>query len=227
MANDRHRTALVIDDEASIRRLVDIALSESGFDTSGVAGASEALDALRAGSYDLVVLDLLLPDGDGLDFLPKIRELTRGLVVVLSARHDPAVVREAIALGADDYIAKPFDPEVLARRVEALSAKVDGYAGTIVAIGRLRFNADLGVLTGDGSPVTLGETEARLLQVLARGSDGPLSGDDILAEVWGPDFRGQHAYLQTWIARLRRVLDAEAGRPTIRASGAGYELIID
>lgn len=221
---------LVIDDELPIRRLLQILLEGAGHEVSSSGDASHGLQEIALKKPDLLILDLGLPDIDGLETLRRLREWTTLPVLVLSARPDPADKVSALDLGADDYLTKPFDgPELLARTRALLRRVSPAEETAIVTAGPLAIDLAKHEVTVSGQPVALTPTEFALIAQLARHPGRVLTHAHLLNAVWGPKATEQSHYLRVHFAHLRRKLSAtDLHREIIRNEpGIGYRLLVE
>jgi two-component system KDP operon response regulator KdpE len=224
---------LVIEDEAPIRKFLRTGLESQGFhlveSTTGADGLAQA--ATRA--PDVVLLDLGLPDLDGLEVVKRIREWSTVPVLVLSARGQERDKVQALDAGADDYVTKPFSMgELLARMRVALRHRArlqTGAESSVVEIEALRIDLERRLVSVSGKPVRLTPIEYRLLSMLARHAGKVLTHDVLLREVWGPGYTSQQHYLRVYMAQLRHKLEADPARPKllITEPGVGYRLRSD
>lgn len=219
---------LVIDDEASIRRLLQVILEGAGHDIVSAEDASHGLHALAVEKPDLLILDLGLPDLDGLEALRRLREWSQIPVLVLSARANSTDKVEALDLGADDYLTKPFDAPELLSRIRALLRRIappEDKSG--IALGPLLVNLADHQVTVNGQPVPLTPIEFALLAQLARHAGRVLTHAHLLDAVWGPKAAENSHYLRVHFAHLRRKLrDAGIRSELIRNEpGIGYRLL--
>ncbi len=224
---------LVVDDEAPIRRFVRASLANEGFRVVEAATAAEAAAALEAQRPDVVVLDLGLPDRDGLAVIRDVREWSKVPIVVLSVRdreHDKVSALEA---GADDYLTKPFGVgELIARlRVSlrhAASAGVPTGAPEFRA-GELRVDLARRQVFVAGREVRLTPIEYKLLAYLVKNAGRVLTHRQLLHEVWGPEYGDENHYVRVYVAQLRRKLEVDPARPRYLRTepGVGYRLIAD
>jgi two-component system KDP operon response regulator KdpE len=213
---------LVVEDEVAIRRSLEIGLRANGYDVLIAADGRTAVQACTEDSPDLVLLDLGLPDLSGFDVLRRLRGWSTVPVIVLSARHGSRDKVEALDLGADDYVTKPFGLDELLARVRAAARR----AQTVERIVTDDFVIDLSaaqVLVA-GEPVRLTPIEWKLLAVLAANPGRLVGRVDLLHQVWGPAYEGETHYLRVYIANLRRKLEPDPGRPRYlhTESGLGY-----
>ena len=220
---------LVVDDEAPMRRFLRASLTAAGHQVEEAAGGAEALRLAASHPPDAVLLDLGLPDLDGVEVVRRLREWSAVPVVVLSARGREADKIEALDAGADDYVTKPFAiGELMARLRAALrrSARPEGEPQPVVVTGELRVDLASRRVTFAGADVKLTPIEYRLLATLARHAGRVLTHAALLREVWGPGATGQHHYLRVFMAQLRRKLETDPSRPQhlLTEPGVGYRM---
>lgn len=224
---------LVIDDEAPIRKFLRTGLESHGYRLVESATGKDALAQAATRSPDLVLLDLGLPDMDGLEVLKRLREWSTIPVVVLTARGQEEDKIRALDAGADDYVTKPFSMgELLARMRVALRnrARIEtGEELTAVETGPLRIDLEKRVVKVSREEVRLTPIEYRLLATLARYAGRVLTHDFLLREVWGPGYTSQHHYLRVYMAQLRHKIEPDPARPRllITEPGVGYRLKSD
>ncbi|MFE9254169.1 response regulator [Streptomyces sp. NPDC006879] len=219
---------LVVDDEPQIVRALVINLKARGYQVDSAQDGATALELAGAHRPDVVILDLGLPDGDGVEVIRALRSWTRVPVLVLSARHSSDEKVQALDAGADDYVTKPFGMDELLARLRAAVRRAEPVAGTgeesiVEAPG---FTVDLGAkrVRRNGADVRLTPTEWHLLEVLVR-HDGRLVGQkQLLQEVWGPSYGTETNYLRVYMAQLRRKLESDPAQPRhfITEPGRGY-----
>jgi two-component system KDP operon response regulator KdpE len=222
---------LVADDEPRITKLVSVALTGEGFRVVTASGGEDALTRAEEIRPDIVLLDIVMPDLDGIEVMRQLRERRAVPVILLTAKGSTADKAKGLDLGADDYIAKPFHPDELAARVRAVIRRS---VGVQPGAGVLRFD-DVAIdlerrtVTRGGELVSLSRTEWLLLQHLASNAGKVVLHTELLTKVWGPEYRDDLQYLRVWVSRVRRKLGAkpgEAGR--IRTfQGIGYLLDVE
>ncbi|MFH0903514.1 MAG: response regulator [Pseudomonadota bacterium] len=220
---------LVVEDEPQMRRFLRASLTSHGFGVIEAASAKEGTALLTSSNPEIVLLDLGLPDEDGVVFTKKLREWSRVPVVVISARGRETDKVEALDAGADDYLTKPFGVnELLARIRVALrhARQADGAPGPVVEVGALRIDFARRVVTLAGEEVRLTPIEYRLLALLAQNAGKVLTHRQLLREVWGPGYAEQTHYLRVYMAQLRRKIEADPARPLLLTTepGVGYRL---
>lgn len=221
-----HRV-LVVDDEPALVRALSINLRARGWVVVTAADGRGALDAAASRHPDVVVLDLGLPDLDGVEVIHGLRGWTNVPIIVLSARQDSDDKVEALDAGADDYVTKPFGmDELLARLRAALRriepADVDGES--VVTAGTLRIDLARKKVSRDDKDVRLTPTEWHLLEVLVRHRGRLVSQQQLLRDVWGPAYKSETNYLRVYAAQLRRKLEPDPSHPRhiITEPGMGY-----
>lgn len=219
---------LVVDDEPQIQRFLRVALAAAGYEAILAESGSEALKAVATRSPDAVVLDLGLPDIDGKDVLREIRGFSKVPVVILSARDREAEKIEALDIGADDYVEKPFGiGELMARLRTALrhAAGAPPIPG-VLRIDGLIIDLDRRLVTRDGTSLKLTPKEYDLLTTLARHAGRVLTHRQLLTEVWGPAHADDTQYLRVFIGQLRAKVERDSGTAKIIRTepGVGYRM---
>ena len=220
---------LLIDDEVQMRRFLRASLSASGFKLIEAATAAEGLSLATSHNPELILLDLGLPDDDGVNVTRTLREWTHVPIIVISARGREASKVEALDAGADDYLTKPFGvSELLARMRVALrhAAQAGGAPQPVFEVGALRLDLARREVKLNGEDVHLTPLEYRLLSLLAQHAGKVLTHSHILKEVWGPGHAAQTHYLRVYMAQLRRKLEPDPARPRLLMTepGVGYRL---
>ncbi|GGU18832.1 response regulator [Streptomyces violascens] len=219
---------LVVEDEPQLVRALEINLKARKYDVDAAADGATALQLAAVQPPDAVLLDLGLPDMDGIEVMRRLRSWCRAPILVVSARNTSDEKVEALDSGADDYITKPFSMDellarlrVATRRVEPATKSADGGVVTTKS-----FTLDLLAKKAKraGNDVRLTPTEWHLLEVLIRNRGRLVSQRQLLQEVWGPSYRTQSNYLRVYMAQLRRKLEADPSHPRylITAPGMGY-----
>jgi two-component system KDP operon response regulator KdpE len=226
MGEERRGRILVCDDEPQIVRALKVVLREAGFDSVVAENAEQAIDRVAVRPPDAAIIDLVLPDGDGIEVTRQIREWSEMPIIVLSAVGDEDEKVRALQAGADDYVTKPFAPRELVARVEAAlrrsGAKPE--APTISADG-LEIDLAARLVRRDGTEVHLTPIEFDLLRVLAKNRGRLMTHRALLTEVWGPGYAEDTQVLRTHIANLRRKIEPQGSDPStlIRTDpGVGY-----
>jgi two-component system, OmpR family, KDP operon response regulator KdpE len=218
------KRVLVCDDEMQILRALKVVLRDAGFEVDATATAAEALDAAALRVPDAAIVDLMLPDGRGIDVCAQLRSWSEMPIIVLSAIGDEEQKVAALEAGADDYVTKPFGPRELVARLQAVMRRVHtAPEGPTVSVDGLEIDFSTRTVRRDGEEVHLTPIEYKLLGVLARNRGRLLTHRALLTEVWGPRYADDTQVLRTHIANLRRKI-APTGEPSyIRTeSGVGY-----
>ena len=224
----RNPVVLVIDDEVQIRRLLRITLEANGYKVIETAGGKDGLVEAATRRPDIVILDLGLPDMEGVAVLKRLREWSRVPVVVLSVRDRDEDKIAALDAGADDYVAKPFStPELLVRLRVALRHAQPAQEETVFQMGDLTVDLAGHQVAVKGCEVRLTATEYALLRLLVRHAGKVLTHRQILTEIWGPNAVEQTHYLRVYMARLREKIESVPSRPTLLLTepGLGYRLV--
>ena len=223
-------SVVLIEDEPQIRRFLRAALGGNGYRLFEASNAQEGLAEVATRRPDLVILDLGLPDLDGLSVLGQLREWSSVPVIVLSARGQERDKIAALDGGADDYVSKPFSMgELLARMRVALRRRDqvgEGAAGSVFSVGTLRVDLAGRHVQVDGKEVHLTPIEYKLLTALVRHAGKVLTHRQLLQEVWGPSRTEDSQSLRFYVAQLRRKLEAVPARPRylLTEPGVGYRL---
>ena len=221
---------LVVDDEAPLRDFVCRNLEVRGYRVETAANGLQALAQFKRQAFDLVILDLMMPQMDGLETTRRLRQESTVPVVVLSALGEEADKVAALELGADDYLTKPFGvPELLARVKAVLRRSTWNHPSEERAAGRLErdgvvLDLDGHTLLVEGRPVDLTPIEFELLLLLMRNAGKVLTHRSLLQTVWGSEYGGEVEYLRVYVGRLRRKIEMDPSRPThlLTEHGLGY-----
>lgn len=220
---------LVVDDESQIRTLLKATLGRAGYSVVEAANAREALSAKAIDKPDLVLLDLGLPDRDGLELVELLRGDPRSALIVVSAREQTEQKVAALDLGADDYVTKPFDTEELLARVRAsLRQRLASEAERqVIEAGPVTIDLLARTVKREGREVHVTPKEWGLLAELAKHPGRVLTHDLLLRTVWGPAHLGQTEYLRVAIRSLRQKLEASPSQPRliVNEPGVGYRLM--
>jgi two-component system KDP operon response regulator KdpE len=218
---------LVVEDEPQIVRALKVVLRQAGFDVRAAATKEEALDAVAVRPPDVLILDLVLPDGSGLEVCEDVRRWSRLPIVVLSAVGDEREKVRALNAGADDYVTKPFGSDELVARIHAVLRRTGDVADEpVVALGDVQLDLAARRVTRGGEDVHLTPIEYDLLRVLAQHRGRLLTHRTLLQEVWGPGYGDETHYLRIHVAHLRAKLEADPSRPVLILTepGVGYRL---
>jgi len=214
---------LLVDDDPTLRRTLAIGLRAASYDVLIAADGRSALQALREDKPDVVVLDLGLPDVSGVEVLRQLRAWSTVPVVVLSARAESVEKVQALDLGADDYVTKPFGMEELAARIRA-AARRAGSDVPVLEAGDLVIDLPARRVTKAGEVVRLTPTEWGLLEMLVRTPGRLVTQRDLLHAVWGPAYGRETNYLRVYVGGLRKKLEDDPSQPRhlITEPGIGY-----
>jgi len=218
---------LLVEDNPQMQKLVTVNLQARGYGVQVSSSGEEALEIFRVSKFDLVLLDLILPGISGLDVCNWIRQQSDVPVVVLSAREDEDMKVHALDAGADDYITKPFSQEEMMARVRAVLRRANSNASgrkLEIQIKDLVINLQAHRAFVKGEDMHLTRTEFAILVELAQNQESVLTHDNLLARVWGPEYRDSSHYLHIYLGRLRKKLgnDMESFLETV--PGVGYVL---
>jgi two-component system KDP operon response regulator KdpE len=220
---------LLVEDEPQMRRFLRASLAARGFRLFEAEAAKEALLLATSHNPEVILLDLGLPDGDGIALARSFREWSRVPIIVISARGREADKVEALDAGADDYLTKPFGVNELLARIRVALRHAQQAGGTsvpVLEIGALRLDLARREVTLDGKDLHLTPIEYRLLVLLGKNAGKVLTHRQILKEVWGPGHAEETHYLRVYMAQLRRKIEAEPARPRLLVTepGVGYRL---
>ncbi|WP_285727909.1 response regulator [Psychromicrobium xiongbiense] len=220
-------SVLVVDDEPQILRALQINLHAHGYTVYTAVDGAGALASAATHRPDVVVLDLGLPDMDGLEVIAGLRGWTRVPIVVLSARHASEEKVAALDAGADDYVTKPFGLDEFLARLRAAQRRAESRAvdgGPTVATEDFVVDFQSKKVLRQGEPVRLTPTEWSLLELLARNSGRLVSQQQLLVEVWGPAYAKETQYLRVYMSQLRRKLEPDPAKPRhlLTEAGMGY-----
>ena len=228
--SDKKRVAVVIEDDAQIRRFLKATFEENGFKYVEADTAKKGLIQCETQMPDLIIVDLGLPDMDGLEVIERVREWTKVPIVVLSARGQEKDKVTALDSGADDYLTKPFGVDELMARIRVAlrhSARTESAEGeTIFRHKGLEVDLAKRVVSVSGKEVHLTPIEYRLLATLVKHAGKVLTHKQLLLEVWGPNAELEHQYVRVYMNQLRHKLEPEPARPKylVTETGVGYRL---
>jgi two-component system KDP operon response regulator KdpE len=221
---------LVVDDEAQIRRALDVALRSHGYDVVQAADGESALEKLAGQPLDIVILDLGLPDIEGSEVLRRFRTWSEIPVIVLSVRAGQDEKIRALDAGADDYVQKPFAIGELLARIRAVRRRAGGEQGAgVLRFRKLEMDLARALVTLDGAMVHLTPTEYRLLEAMATNPGKLLTHEWLLRNVWGPGYGRESEYLRVYVRQLRRKLGDDPTSPRWIATepGVGYRWMVE
>ena len=218
---------LVVDDEEQILRALRTSLRGAGYEVETAGTAEEALAAAAMRPPEAVILDLVLPDGTGIEVCRELRKWTSAPVIVLSAVGEESEKVAALDAGADDYVTKPVGIDELLARLRASLRRVAPSGEPLIVIGQLEVDLEKQEVRVEGKPVHLTPHQFDLLRVLARNAGKLLTHRMILQEVWGPTYGTESNLLRVHVAHLRRKIEHDPARPQylLTEPGAGYRLV--
>jgi len=219
---------LVCDDELQILRALKVILRDAGYEPVVAATGEEALDLAAVRPPAAAIVDLMLPDLDGVEVTERIREWSEMPIIVLSAVGEEEAKVRALAAGADDYVTKPFGPPELVARLRAVLRRAPGgEEEPTVEIGGLRVDLAARAVSRDGEEIHLTPTEFQLLRALVRNRGRLMTHRALLTEVWGPAWSEDTATLRTHVANLRRKIEPPDGERLVRTDpGVGYRIAL-
>lgn len=233
MTEEQKPLVLVVEDEPQMRKFVMLALSSRGHRVVEATSANEAIQQATAYTPDVILLDLGLPDKDGIEVVKLLREWSTVPIIVISARGQEESKVKALDAGADDYVTKPFGAAELTARIRVAlrhAARVAGTAVTVVAIGPdIMVDLAKRLVTRGGQEVHLTPLEYKLLVALVKQAGMVITHRQLLEQVWGPGNADQVQYLRVYMTQLRHKLEANPAQPKhlLTELGIGYRLKLD
>jgi two-component system KDP operon response regulator KdpE len=224
--NGGGQRVLVVDDEPQIVRALKVILRGAGYVTQQAESKREALDAVSIRPPDAIVLDLILPDGSGVEVCREVRRWSALPIIVLSAVGDEREKVRALDAGADDYVTKPFGTDELLARLRAVLRRVSDEAEPRIEVGDLTIDLDAREVSSAGNEVHLTPIEFDLLRVLAQHRGKLVTHRQLLHEVWGPAYETETHYLRVHVAHIRAKIEPDPSRPryVVTEPGVGYRL---
>ena len=219
---------LVCDDEPQIVRALRVILRDAGYEAVPASTGEEALDKAAVRPPEAAIVDLMLPDIDGVEVTKRLRKWSEMPIIVLSAVGEEEAKVRALAAGADDYVTKPFGPPELVARLEAVLRRAPrGEEEPVVELEGLRIDLAASTVSRESGEIHLTPTEFRLLSILIRNRGRLMTHRALLREVWGPAWSEDTATLRTHIANLRRKIELPDGKRLIRTDpGVGYRISV-
>jgi two-component system KDP operon response regulator KdpE len=218
---------LIVDDETSIRRYLRAALTAQGLTVYEAANGEEALGAVIADRPDIIILDLGLPDIDGIEITRQLREWSQTPIIILSVREAEQEKIAALDAGADDYLSKPFSTgELMARMRVALRRLTSKSDGPILQVGGLQMDISRRIVTVDENQISLTPTEYDILRLLMQNAGKVITHHQLLRQVWGTAYESEMHILRVNISNLRRKIEHDPARPTYihTEPGVGYRM---
>jgi len=224
-----NKRILVVDDEERIVRFIRLNLEQDGFQVVEAFTGKQAMEKLRQALPDLILLDVMLPDLDGFEVLRMVRENHDVPIIMLTAKTEEDDRVRGLELGADDYVTKPFSPRELVSRVRAVLRRTEGREtqGVIEVDDRLKIDFDRRQVWVEGKLVKLRPTEYRLLYHLVQNAGWVVTHDQILAKVWGYEYRDEPHYVRLYVNYLREKLEKDPANPKyiLTERGVGYRFV--
>lgn len=216
---------LIVDDEAAIRRFLQVSLRGQGYTVLEASSGAEAVAKASASKPDLMILDLGLPDYDGVQLIQQLREWSHMPIIVLSVRDRENDKISALDAGANDYLTKPFAMgELLARVRAAMRTQVPASGEPVFQLGALRVDLARRLVTRDGEEIKLTPTEYAILRLLILNAGKVMTHKQILREVWGPNYVDEVHYVRIYVGMLRQKIEPDPARPVyvLNEPGVGY-----
>jgi two-component system KDP operon response regulator KdpE len=212
---------LIVDDDPRILKFLEVKLKASGYEVLTANSGFEALEQVEAQEPDLVVLDVIMPKKDGFETLRELRAFSSVPVIILSAKEANTDKIKGLELGADDYLAKPFSPDELVARIEAVRRRLvsaqDRKVVEFINLGQMSIDVKKHLVVVNGKTIQLTRIEWLLLSELARNAGKLMLYGELLTRIWGPEYRDDVQILRTWVSRLRHKIELETDqRPIIR-----------
>ena len=220
-------TVLIIEDDIRIANWVRVYFQRAGFTAAVAHDGESGLAQARSLSPDLVVLDLMLPKLDGVELCRILRRESDVPIIMLTAREAPAERVAGLDSGADDYIVKPFDPQEVIARAQAVLRRVRGRVQQILTRGNITLNETTGTVTVDDEPVTLSQAQIALLSTFMRHPNQVLTRDQLVALSFNNEYHGFDRAMDSHIARLRKQIGSEGAQPIQTVYGAGYKFVVE
>jgi len=215
----RQFRVLLVDDEQRILNFLSSKLKATGYEVFTASNGVEALEQVQAQEPDFVVLDILMPKKDGFETLKELRTFSPVPVIILSAKGTNVDKVKGLSLGADDYLSKPFSPDELIARIEAVKRRLSpGGKRKIreqLSIGDLTIDFKRRLVIIRGEEIRLTRIEWLLLSELAQNAGSLMLYNDLLTRIWGPEYRDDIQILRTWISRLREKIESEPDNPKL------------
>ena len=221
------RTVLIIEDDKRIASWVRVYFERAGFSAEVAHDGEYGLALARDLAPDLIILDLMLPRLDGVELCRILRRESDVPIIMLTAREAPAERVMGLDSGADDYVVKPFDPEELIARAEAVLRRVKDRVQQVLTRGKITLNENTGVVTVDEEPVTLSQAQVSLLSAFMRHPNQVLSRDRLISLAFDDGFEAFDRAIDNQVARLRRQINRNGSQPIQTVYGAGYRFVVE
>ena len=220
-------TVLIIEDDARIANWVKVYFERAGFSAEVAHDGESGLELARSLSPGLVILDLMLPRLDGVELCRILRRESDVPIIMLTAREAPAERIVGLDSGADDYIVKPFDPEEVIARAEAVLRRVKGKVQQVLTHGNITLDETAGSVTVNGEPVDLSQSQVALLSTFMRHPNQVLSRDQLISLTFDHEYQGFDRAIDSQVARLRKQISRDGSQPIQTVYGAGYRFVVE
>ena len=220
-------TVLIIEDDARIANWVKVYFERAGFSAEVVHDGECGLELARSLSPGLVILDLMLPRLDGVDLCRILRRESDVPIIMLTAREAPAERIVGLDSGADDYIVKPFDPEEVIARAEAVLRRVKGKVQQVLTRSNITLDETAGSVTVGGETVDLSQSQVALLSTFMRHPNQVLSRDQLISLTFDHEYQGFDRAIDSQVARLRKQISRDGSQPIQTVYGAGYRFVVE
>ncbi len=219
-------TVLIIEDDRRIANWVKVYFERAGFSAEVVHDGESGLTLARNLTPDLVVLDLMLPRLDGVELCRILRRESDVPIIMLTAREAPAERIAGLDSGADDYIVKPFDPEEVIARAEAMLRRVKGRVQQVLTRGNITLDETVGTVTVNGEEVVLSQAQIALLSTFMRHPNKVLTRDQLISLTFDHEYQGFDRAIDSQVARLRKQISRDGSQPIQTVYGAGYRFVV-
>ena len=220
-------TVLIIEDDARIANWVKVYFERAGFSAEVAHDGEAGLALARDLTPDLIILDLMLPRLDGVELCRILRRESDVPIIMLTAREAPAERIIGLDSGADDYIVKPFDPEEVIARADAVLRRVKGKVQQVLTRGNITLNETIRSVTVNGAPVTLSQAQIALLSTFMRHPNQVLTRDQLISLTFNDEFDGFDRAIDSQVARLRKQINRDGRQPIQTVYGAGYRFVVE
>ncbi len=220
-------TVLIVEDDTRIANWVKVYFERAGFSAEVTHDGESGLALARDIAPDLIILDLMLPRLDGVELCRTLRRESDVPIIMLTAREAPVERVLGLDSGADDYIVKPFDPDEVIARAEAVLRRVKGKVQQVLTRGNITLNETTGVVTVDEEPVTLSQAQVALLSTFMRHPNQLLTRDQLISLAFNDEFEGFDRAIDSQVARLRKQINRDSRQPIQTVYGGGYRFVAE
>ena len=220
-------TVLIVEDDTRIANWVKVYFERAGFSAEVTHDGESGLALARDIAPDLIILDLMLPRLDGVELCRTLRRESDVPIIMLTARESPVERVLGLDSGADDYIVKPFDPDEVIARAEAVLRRVKGKVQQVLTRGNITLNETTGVVTVDEEPVTLSQAQVALLSTFMRHPNQLLTRDQLVSLAFNDEFEGFDRAIDSQVARLRKQINRDSRQPIQTVYGGGYRFVAE